>query len=517
MPSISFGDSKQGHDPDESQIGPAKLRGDDKGHEPSIGALIDAMGVGWYQVQVWILSAGFIASEGSCVLMAAALSPSISDHYRITSGTGKSFLMMLVLSGLGIGTFTAGPLGDNFGRRLPMLVGYVGLVLTAVATTSAIALRMVDMMFFFLGVFGGVGIPAAVIAISEVTPSHLRGISTAGLGLACSLGEVWASTGLRWMMPDLEDGPWHLLVLWAVAPATLLLCFGLSSRVTRYDTPHFLAAKERSADLMRVLRLIAEMNGASEVLKRGVQLQSEGQKGMGFDRALGLLFTRPYFQYTVVLAALFFIKDIAMCGLSIFWPLAWRQIGSTTLGMTSASELILTSMLGIPGYLLSMAFIYNLPRRVVLSFAAGISCWSAFLLRYLLMGHPVGLVGVLCLKLSAPTWVMTTVLLASELYPTQVRVWAFSIVGLVGKVAAILAPSLVSRSIMGFLWTIMIMMLIVSVIIWTLPETKDVKLTSFNGDCNNAEFQKTPEKTRDVALNYGALKNSCGHNSDFSA
>jgi len=470
-----------------------------------LGSLIDEMGFGWYQANVWILAGCFFAAEGSFIQTAAGLSGPISDRYHITTESGKSFLMMVVFIGFAIGTCVAGPLGDKYGRRLPMLVGYVGLLSAAAITSCITPLHMVHVMFFMFGIFSGIGVPASYVVMTEVTPSHLRGTALASLGCACSLGEVWSSCGLYLMIPDLVYGPWHCALVWGIIPAVIGLAFSAVSPVSRYDTPHFLEAQGRHADLACVMHLIGEMNGKADVVE-AVQIQHQSQSKVDFKGALRMLATTPYLYYSSVIAVMFFAKDMGFFGMSLLWPTAWRAVGVGGVSMANATELLLTCLIGIPGYLLAMGLMFCLPRRVSLSSCAVVCAFSAYLLRYFMMGKAVGLIGVLLVKLSMPTWHMSTIALPGEVFPTQVRVWAYAIMGFVGKLAAIVTPSVLNQSTTWFLRAIFVLACSAALLVWTLPETTGVQLGSVNNHSLTPEEHKRKdcENVADFA-NYGAI------------
>jgi len=219
-----------------------------------------------------------------------------------------------------------------------------------------------------------------------------------------------------------------------------------------------------------------------------------------------MLATTPYLYYSSVIAVMFFAKDMGFFGMSLLWPTAWRAVGVGGVSMANATELLLTCLIGIPGYLLAMGLMFCLPRRVSLSSCAVVCAFSAYLLRYLMMGKAVGLIGVLLVKLSMPTWHMSTIALPGEVFPTQVRVWAYAIMGFVGKLAAIVTPSVLNQSTTWFLRAIFVLACSAALLVWTLPETTGVQLGSVNNHSLTPEEHKRKdcENVADFA-NYGAI------------
>jgi len=459
---------------------------------------IDAIGFGSYQIQVFILSAGFIVAEGSELQMASGLTNAISDEFGITSHMGRSMLMTLVFFGFAAGTIASGPVGDIFGRRLPMLIGYVGVICTASVTYFAPSAVILYLLRFILGFFGGIGIPTALITISEVSPKQLRGVSTAALGVAYCLGDLWAAMGLWFILPELQDGPWRRLVLWAAFPAACLFLFSLVSPVSRYDTPAFMSTRGGHQDLIKCVNLMAELNGRPDLVlsedeQIGIQPPDSKSHAASFWDAAPMLLQWPLVLHSAVLCLLFFGKDFCLYGMSVFWPLAWAQLEGIQ-RLSPAAELVLTALLGVPGIGVAMSMMSRMDRRPAIAIG-GVACAAAaILIRRLQVGDPIGLVGVLLFKVFFPTWQMVTMLLPSELFPTQIRSWAYGCVAVFGRIATILAPTIVECGHGGFLLACAVLGFASALAAPFLPETKDITLVD------------TPQKIVSSEMDYGSMK-----------
>lgn len=446
---------------------------------------IEEIGFGWYQIQVFILSAGFVVAEGSELMMAAGLTNAVSLEFGIEAHFGRSMLMTCTFTGFALGTILSGPLGDTWGRRIPMLIGYLGVVVTALCTFFVYNKMLLYLMRIILGVFGGIGIPTALITISEVSPKAFRGVSTAMFGAAYCLGDIWAATGLRLVMPDLVNGHWRMLLFWAMIPSITLLLFGSVSPVTRYDTPYFLAASGRKADAVASLNVIAEVNRKPHLKIPTVDLLKHVSQAKGyvpFSAALRVMSHWPMFMYTCVLCLLFFGKDFGYYGMNVFWPLAWAQIAEEgTVRMYAATELLYTAALGIPGVLLAIALTWGMPRRHALALGGFMCAVATHFVALLDMGHRRGLIGVLIFKLFFPSWQMVTMLLPSEIFPTEIRAWGYASVALAGRLATIISPFAVEYSHQGFLSAVLVLGAASGALTYAcLPETRDSELKSLD-------------------------------------
>jgi len=446
----------------------------------TVSEKINEIGFGLYQIQVTILCSGFVISEAACLQTASGLSSAITNHFELSSGSGlgKSMHLMLAFSGFAIGTLASGICGDTYGRRYPMLIGYLGMIGCALCLFMAPTYAMLCMGYFGLGCFAGVGVPAALITVAEVTPSRLRGVTNAAMSISFVLGELWAALGLRMILPDLVGPAWRSMVLWSSIPPFALLVFAILSPVSTFDTPPFLGVRGRTTELVSAINLMADMNRKPQCrMALDDNIAVDKQDILSVGEALVKLTTWPYLLYVGVLNLMFFAKDLAFYGMGIFWPLAWQS--SHLGGMHPATELMLTSALGLPGVAMAMLLMFTLPRRIAFSLA-GIACAIGVASVHGIMDAeaPLGVTGVVLFKLFYPTVQMTTFLLPSEVFSTQIRVWSMAIICFFGRFGTLLAPVLVNYNKHAFLCTLSTLMFAAVMAVWCLPETKDLELVN---------------------------------------
>jgi putative MFS transporter len=473
-----------------------------KAKEVLLGEAIDELGFGAYQMHVWILCSGFIIAEGAEVQMASGLVSAMTEEFRVVSHIGKAMLMTWTFIGFALGTMASGPIGDSYGRRNPMVLGYCGVILTASCTTLVTSLNMLYSMRLVLGFFAGIGIPTACIAISEVTPSFLRGRATAALGVAYIMGELWAALGLLMLMPDLVHGSWRLLMGWAMIPAVSLVIFGMLSPVSRYDTPFFLGCRGKTKELRQVLNLAAEMNDKAHLqLSEDDTVICQVPAKISFSEVLSTMLSPALFSKVLIMCFMMFAKDFAFYGSDVFWPQMWAHVEG--LGeLNPAQELVATATIGIPGVLLAMYLMNCLPRRAGV-FSCACACGACSLyLRGLEAGKTSAFLGVLCYKILFPTWQMTTMLLPSELFGTQIRGWTFSFAASFGRIATIISPLAVELGTDAFTGMLAFLALGAAFSVLMLPETKDCELSE---DIANENPLVSQSSRRSIdAQTYGA-------------
>lgn len=449
----------------------------------SLGEIIDDVGFGPYQVHMFIISAGALMSEAALIEMISSVAKTVSAEFGIESDLQKAMFMAFLFAGIQLGTLASGPLGDFLGRRWPVLVGYCGMLLGAVAASFAPSMAILLVVLVLTGVSAGICVPAAMITLTEVMPSRLRGVVGAAIGMAWRLGWLWAAFGLRLFMPDLKAGPWRWLVLWAAAPAVFFLCFAMASPTFRQDSPHFLAIRGDGKKLIESVNLLADMNGRPDrKMVFDANIRKESSAALSLRETVAILTTPPFSQYFCCMVAMFFSKEFLAAGLVALWPVAFSSVDALG-SLVPATGLAVTTFISIPGIFVAMYLMYWLPRRTALWIGAALSALSALLILCLDGSSGwqvgVGLLGVASIQLFFPTWQMVTMLLVSEVFPTQVRGWAFSLSFFLGRFGSEAAQVVVNTSQHGFLVACACLAGVAALAASMLPETQGVELTNF--------------------------------------
>lgn len=474
--------------------------------EMTVGDQIKKIGSGTYQIHIFVLCAGVLMSESAQLSAVAGIQNIVNDKFHVTTTLHRSLLMTFLYVGLTCGTIASGTIGDSRGRRLPILLGYIGMPIAQVLIWAfSTSLQAIYFLLLLLGLFAGIGIPAAVTLLSEVVPDHHRGLFGAALCLGFCMGELWTAIGLEIFVPDLANGCWHCPLLWAVVPPICLLFMGYCSRATRFDSPHFLAVRGQPTNLVLALNLMAEMNGhpefvASSPAKTNPEHGREDPP-MGFGEMMQRICSGRMGVWTAVLSYLFFSVNMCYYGTVEFWPIGWSALDMK--GMDSGVQMICTALMGFMSVPIAMFSMANFPRRLSLSLV-GLLCTIAVLcLRGLILNNLVqGWMGVSMFKLLWMTFQMTTINLPGEIYPTRVSVWGWSLVCFFGRLGCILAPIVMEISNVGYLYVAACLLSLASMLVWLLPETSKVEL-------DELDMLDSSEQTRAEAVQskgYGSLK-----------
>lgn len=478
----------------------------------TVGQRIDEIGFGAYQVHAFIIACGAIMTEAAAVQTVSALVVALSSKFGVTSSMGEAMFMTCMFIGIQAGTAIAGPISDRFGRRMPVFVSYAGMIIMSVACYFAKNASEMHAFLVCFGCFAGTCIPTAMITMSEVMPSNLRGLTTGAMGIAFTAGSLWSAMGCWIFMPDLEAGAWRFMFLWTIFPAIAFFCFACVSRSTRSDSPSYLAVNGKTAEVVRAMNTIADMNRRPDlkVLNANTVRMEDATNGVTVGKACAILATTPLWFFFIIQALLFFSKEFVSAGTVAFWPLAWGSFkGGGLPHVSPAGELFITHLFRLPGVVLAMAILHFLPRRGALLLAAG-SCVVSVLLMLLLVGGnawQVGFLGVVLLQVAFPAWQMIVCLLPSEIFPTAVRGWAFSGSFFIGRFGSEVAQMVVHSSENAFLIWCASLGGFSMLLICLYPETKDCELI----DVIDAKAEESTEgehitSQKDFSAEYGTTR-----------
>lgn len=451
---------------------------------PSLSEKIKEIGFGLYQVHVFVLCAGrtsrrcrssVVVAEAAGMQTSAALSSAIMKEFNVKGDLAQEAQMLSTYMGFALGTISSG---------LYFLSSYASLCIG----------------FSSFGFFAGLGIPAAFIALAEVCPTRLRGVTNAAMSLAFCCGDLWCALGFQLLLPDLVGKHWRQVLLWIGIPPCLLLAFGLLSPVARVDTAYFLAARGQ-VESVKALELMASMNGKRVDLSDMAPHQEE--KPVSITVALQSLTTREHSLSVLALSVMFFVKDLAFYGMGAFFPIAWRKSTLLT-GLKPATELLCTAAVGLPGVVVAMLLIFSLPRRVAYSLSATACAIGAYAVRGIVDKENVlGVTGVVFYKLFYPTAQMITFLFPAEVFSTQIRVWSMSIIAFCGRMAPLAVPVLIHTFQHLFLLLTMGCFALGALLVWSLPETKDQELKTLPSE-------STHLKAAGSVASYGAAPAAAG-------
>ena len=397
---------------------------------------------------LWVFSTGGTLLDGFGIFVLGVAMPLIIAQFHLTPdvvGLIGASLVLGAVFGAGLG----GPMADHLGRKPLMLVDMIIICAGAAASALANGAVMLFIGQFLVGVGVGVDFPVSSSYVSEVLPKRSRARSMVATIACQSVGMLLAAAVTLTLLKTVNSAQnWRLFL--AAEGAIALLFFLL--RLSEPHSSHWLMSRGRFAEATEsFIRLMPE--------QRQVVLQLTGNAGnqslatsvaSATSPGIAILFSRAYRARTVLVAAPWFLMDIATYGVGLFTPIILSAIDTS--GLTAGAithDLAATRGSGAIDLFLLFGFllgIWAVPkfgriRMQAIGFAS-MACAMLLLMIAVRLSNsslhiPLVFTGFILFNLlmnAGPN--STTFTLAPILFPTQLRATASGFAASVAKIGA---------------------------------------------------------------------------------
>jgi len=448
---------------------------EDDGKERTMTTVVNELGIGWSQFILCFIGGAIWAADGAELLIIGSVTRAVGHEWDLRAWQRGS-LVSLVFVGVLFGNSASGPFGDGWGRRLPMLVSYIGIAVFSVLSASATGYYTLAVVRMLVGFSFGIGQPAFNTLLCELTPKKW-GVTVNGISQSMfTFGEIYAAV-LIWINdPTMKALDWRWLCIMGAIPSVIGL---VSSYFTLYESPFYLAQQGRDAEAKSVLEGIRSLHKASDVSleytikKKQAQTSSADAIRMVYSPAL--LYTTATMIYSC------FVLNLAYYGSLYALPQVMQEVD---MGYGPAIGLMVGALWELPGFYLSVALssLMSAKNLVVLylvsstlaliAFTAGAN-WEGFIGGALLQSGYMGL------KVMLLVGFVTVYQLSAEIYPTVARTTGVAACFAGGRVGSIIAPLLYEQVYEWSGWKayflIMAGSMVLNVIMMTFLHIKDPK------------------------------------------
>ena len=282
---------------------------------------------------LWVFSTGGTLLDGFGIFVLGVAMPLIIAQFHLTPdvvGLIGASLVLGAVFGAGLG----GPMADHLGRKPLMLVDMIIICAGAAASALANGAVMLFIGQFLVGVGVGVDFPVSSSYVSEVLPKRSPARSMVATIACQSVGMLLAAAVTLALLKTVNSAQnWRLFL--ATEGAIALLFFLL--RLSEPHSSHWLMSRGRFAEATEsFIRLMPE--------QRQVVLQLTGNAGnqslatsvaSATSPGIAILFSRAYRARTVLVAAPWFLMDIATYGVGLFTPIILSAIDTS--GLTAGA------------------------------------------------------------------------------------------------------------------------------------------------------------------------------------
>jgi MFS transporter, putative metabolite:H+ symporter len=333
-------------------------------------------------------------------------------------------------AGMFIGSWTAGILGDHFGRRLSYQANLAIFGLASFAAAVAPTMTWLIGARFVMGIGLGAEIVVGYVTLTEFVPPDRRGRWGAGLATITS-SSLFFSSLLGYALIPTVGWRWMFVIVGVGAFAVWYL------RKKMPESPRWLEAKGKLDEAERVMSAIeAEVarSGSLPPISSVVAITPT-------QRAITALFSRELLARTVTGSIILITMNTALYGFIAWLPTFFVKQGQSvvsSLGYTTAM-----SLGGPVGAALGMWLADRIGRKPGIMIFSGLAI--ALGLIYPTMTDPwmIGVVGFALVGTIYVLLAFTWSLYIPELFPTDIRMRGAGFCNTVGRLMTIVTPYLV--------------------------------------------------------------------------
>lgn len=400
---------------------------------------------------LWLLSAGLIALDGFDFFIIGVALPFLQRDFGLGAASVGAIATAAIAGSL-VGALTLGPMTDQVGRQLMLVIDVVIFVVATIGTALSWDAASLIGFRFLVGLGIGADYPISVAYITENVPARYRGRLVIGAFTFQAVGAMLgALTGLgiislfRTLYPESDLMAVHYAWRWMLGVGVLLAGIVAIVRLSfRLESPRYLISRGKYA---------AASEAASQLLGKPITLtpesdpQPQGQQLVYVD-----LFRSKYWRNTVLATVPWFLQDIATYGIGIFTPtiigaLAFAgEADFLSREMASASGAALVDVFLIGGFLLAILLVdrWGRIRLQITGFLGmavglGVLAYASTLPQDVPLGVTLVFVGFLVFNLlmnAGPN--ATTFLLSGEVFPTRIRASGAGFAAAFAKAGAVL-------------------------------------------------------------------------------
>lgn len=219
---------------------------------------IEDIGFGPGQVLTQVLAHGIWMADGMEIGLVTSLTASIAKDMHL-SHTEMASATSLVFVGIAAGCGFSAQIGDNFGRRPAVLGSYTGNAIFTMACACTERFETLVACRFLQGICIGLGMPASLALVSELSPAAWRIPLMAIRGVMFSVGLAMAALILALDDPQLQALNWRSDMILGALPCVLL---GIPALGALHESPVFLAKVQRPTEAKEVIDWLSWMNSS---------------------------------------------------------------------------------------------------------------------------------------------------------------------------------------------------------------------------------------------------------------
>lgn len=378
--------------------------------------------------------------DGFDVIAIAATLPILIGKWHLTPWDVG---LMIGASSVGqlIGAFLFPWYAERHGRvkAIALSSGLIGVTSIACGFAPTFA------VFFVLRIVQGIGLggelPVAATYINEICRAHGRGRFVLLYEIVFPVGLLASNALGAWIVPRFG---WE--AMYFIGGMPLILFFVLRKLVP--ESPRWLAERGRMGEAADAVQAF-ERTAKSALPPMGDPAAFEAMAARHPKRRMRDLFGQAYWKRSAAVAMLWMTCGVIQYGLSTWLPTIYRTVYHAPLQL-ALNLAVAASVLGVLGSLLCAMLVDKVGRKPIINWSFML-CALSLVLAGVFHDASVYVVATCCAF--ALGWLacgfITAYVYTPELYPTSIRAFGCGVGGAWLKLAAIFAPTLVSKTMIG--------------------------------------------------------------------
>jgi len=404
--------------------------------------VIEQIGFGPFHVLTFIVCGGAWLADGTEIVLITSVTKAVSQEWHLNP-LDRALVVTIMFLGILTGNLLSGPLGDNYGRRIVIIAGYVGIIVFSIISSFAQNAITLTAARLFVGAAFGIGQPCTYSLASELTPIWWRFASSSILQSLFSCGVLYSALLLLYDDPDLQHLHWRWLLRMGTIPAVVFL---IMSVFFLYQSPSFLAINGRYDEAVKVLDAMKWFNRASSVSSEFTPPPPnvDSSRWENIRNQATLVLGHQMLWSTVVAAFSCFTVNFIYFGFMYAFPLLLPNVFRHT---SAAFAMFVGGLWGIVGKMSGLIIGNEFTRKQAIKLYLGGTTLTIFIFTYGTLVAKGSVAAQIALYVgyygmqAVPAFGCVVVYqYAAEIYPTQARSTGSAFNLAVGRLGAMLAP-----------------------------------------------------------------------------
>lgn len=442
----------------------------------SMDDAIQQVGTGAAQWELLIICGLTFCSDAAEVTFLSYVTEVLRCEWGMTPRQ-ESFITSAVFGGMIVGAPVWGWSADKIGRRPIFLISSAVICSFGFLTAACQGFIQLLVCRAIVG-FGVSGLPVGFDILAEALPGDRRGKFLLYIEFFWTLGSIYVNV-CAWGV--LERAGWRIFTAMAAIPTLIASIAGL---LALPESPRWLITQGKEQSARAIVNKWAKQNGRKHL--EFEIIRSENPEVAAKQHSITDLITKRKLRKPFLLMSIVWLAfGIAYYGIVMLLPRIFEKEGAEGEGCSIAfdfKDLAISSAAEVLGVIIAILIIENPGRATCQGIFYTTGAVSAVLLGFRSLGKVfltvVASVGRLSeMAASCATWVHTP-----ELFPTQVRAEAHSILNLISKIGAAIAPFLISDMFTQFECAAIMggMSLLAGISACCLPETAGVDMSEIS-------------------------------------